>query len=209
MRILLVDDHAVFREGFTYVLARLGPDIEIIEAGDIPGALAYTATHQVDLVILDLYLPGYRGLDALHAFRQQFPELRIVLLSGIDDATLVREGLKAGALGFIHKSACGEEVIAAVNSVLTGGSCLVEAALTDGDIGAAPVEQLTQRQREILAHIGNAMSYKQIARCLGISDTTVRNHVMQIFERLGVHSRTEAALLAHRYGLVTSNTNKP
>lgn len=201
MKILIVDDHAVFREGFAWILARVGPDAEIVEAGDVPEALACTAAKDVDLVILDLQLPGYRGLDALHKFRKEFPDVRIVLLSGTDDGMLIREGLAAGAEGFIHKSASGETVLEAVRDVLDGGTCLIaETTLTEGS-GQTGIARLTQRQREILPLICDGMSYKEIARRLNISDATVRNHVVCIFERLDVRSRTEAAMLAYRYGL--------
>lgn len=206
MKVLIVDDHAVFREGFAWILARLGPDTEIVEASNVPEALTSTAANRIDLVILDLYLPGYRGLDALRLFRNEFPGVRIVLLSGTDDSALIREGLAAGAQGFIHKSARGEAVLEAVSKVLAGGTCLVAATPLPKSDDQAGIAQLTQRQREILTLICDGMSYKEIARRIEISDATVRNHVMNIFERLAVHSRTEAALLAHRHGLITMGT---
>ena len=204
MKILIVDDHAMFREGFAWILGRLGPDTEIVEASNIAEALACAAANRVDLAILDLYLPGYRGLEALRVVRNEFPDLRIVLLSGTDDSALIHAGLAAGAQGFIHKSARGEAVLEAVRGVLAGGTCLVASTPLPEYSDQVGVAQLTQRQREILKLICEGISYKEIARRLEISDATVRNHVMKIFERLGVHSRTEAALLAQRHGLIAA-----
>lgn len=201
MKILIVDDHALFREGIAWILKRLGDGTEIVEAGSVAEGLAYAATDQdIDLVFLDLYLPGFRGLDALKLFRKEYPAVRIILLSGTDDAGLIREGLDAGARGFIHKSATAEVLLAAVRDVLRGGSCHVAAPLPQADDDPA-LPQLTQRQREILAFMCDGMPYKEIARRLNISNATVRNHVSRIFETLGVHSRTEAAMLAYRRGI--------
>lgn len=201
LKILIVDDHALFREGIAWILKRVGDGTQVIEAGSVAEGLACAATEKdIDLVFLDLYLPGFRGLDALKLFRKEYPAVRIVLLSGTDDAGLIREGLAVGAQGFIHKSATAEVLLAGVRDVLRGGSCHVAAPPPQADDDPA-LSQLTQRQREILTLMCDGMPYKEIARRLDISNATVRNHVSRIFETLDVHSRTEAAMLAYRNGL--------
>lgn len=200
-KILIVDDHALFREGLRWIFERLGAATSVVEAGSVEEGLAQAAAAgDIDLVCLDLYLPGCRGLDALQRFRRGFPGLPIVLLSGTDDAALVREGLASGARGFIHKSVTADALLDGVRQVLRGHGCHVLAA--DSDAAAShEVGQLTERQREILACVCEGLTYKEIARRLGISNATVRNHVCRIFHTLGVHSRTEAALLAYRHGV--------
>lgn len=203
MKLLIVDDHALFREGIRWILERLGPETEVIEAGSVEQGLACAAADaDVDLVFLDIYLPGYRGLDSLKLFRRKFPALPIVLLSGTDDAALVREGLAAGAQGFIHKSVTAKALLDAVRALLGGDICHIP-AVHEAHPAAAPagIAHLTQRQREILTYICDGMPYKEIARRLDISNSTVRNHVYRIFETLDVHSRTEAAMLAYRHGV--------
>lgn len=207
LRILIVDDHALFREGLKLLLAGLGPGADILEAGSAAAGLIHAARHQeIDLVLLDINLPGYRGLDSLRLFRAKFPTSAIVLLSGVDAPALIREALASGAQGFIHKSVTADEMLAAISTVLGGDSCY--AVSTDAPINAAmasagaPSPQLTPRQKQVLLRLCEGMSNKEIGRELAMSDNTVRVHVSGIFRILGVRSRTEAAMLAHRNGLV-------
>jgi len=205
LRILIVDDHALFRAGLKLLLAGLGPQVEIFEAGSAEAGLRYAVSQgEMDLVLLDVNLPGYRGLDSLRMFRGEFPASAIVLLSGVDAPALIRDALQNGARGFIHKSATAEEMLAAIGKVLDGDSC--HAVATDAPLGAcgggAPVPQLTPRQKDVLLRLCEGLSNKEIGRELEMSDNTVRVHVSGIFRILGVRSRTEAAMLAHRNGLV-------
>lgn len=202
MKILIIDDHPLFREGVRAIMERLGPDTEIVEAAGVEAGLAYAAgSDAIDLILLDLYLPGFGGIDALKLFRKGFPASRILMLSGTEVPTLIRECLANGAQGFIHKSVLADDMLAAVDEVMSGGSCCLISASFAED-GAEAARQLTPRQREVLSCISKGMSNKEIARELNISDNTVNIHVVNIFAILGVHSRTEAALFAKKYGLV-------
>jgi len=198
MRILVIDDHALFREGVRWMLERLGAGTEVLEAGSVEDGLVCLREHApINLLLLDLYLPGYRELEALSLFRQELPDGCIVLLSGSDDPALIRAGLANGAQGFIHKSVSADELRDAVAKIMRLDGCTAAPKLP-----VAAVPQLTARQRQILALVCKGKSYKEIARQLVISDSTVRNHVVRIFALLDVHSRTEAAMVAYRHGLV-------
>ena len=207
LKILIVDDHALFREGLKLLLTRLEQAADILEAGSAEAGLVYADRHaEVDLVLLDINLPGSHGLDSLRLFSSNFPGSAIVLLSGVDAPTLIRDGLASGARGFIHKSVTADEMLAAVSSVLAGEHCCA----VSGDLLALPTAtdangsalQLTPRQKEVLQRLCEGLSNKEIGRELDMSDNTVRVHVSGIFRILGVRSRTEAAMLAHRNGLV-------
>ena len=198
MKILIVDDHALFRDGLAWILGRLGPETEIIAAGGVTEGLALAAALNIDLVLLDICLPGYRDLDALYLFRKRLPTMRIVLLSGSNDGALIRAGLAAGALAFIHKSASADTLLDTVRNLPQSSIPATAAQDRNRDTG---ISQLTLRQREILSFVCGGKRYKEIARRLDISTATVRNHISRIFALLGVHSRTEAAMLASRQGL--------
>jgi len=206
LNILIVDDHALFREGIKFLLARSAFVTKIVEAGSAEAGLAHAVVHdEIDLLLLDVNLPGYRGLDSLRLFRDKFPTSAIVLLSGVDDPVLIRDALANGASGFIHKSVTGDEMLAAIGKVFAGEPCC---AVPDGFVaapfqvpGALPA-QLTPRQKEVLARLCEGLSNKEIGRDLNMSDNTVRVHVSGIFRILGARSRTEAAMLARRSGLV-------
>lgn len=204
LKILIVDDHTLFREGLKLLLTRLGPQVRIFEAGSAADGLAHADRHkEFDLILLDINLPGYHGLDSLRLFRGTFPTSAIVLLSGVDASSLIRDSLASGARGFIHKSVTADEMLAAITEILAGGNCYAVSpdSLTIPAVGAA-AQQLTPRQKEVLLRLCEGMSNKQIGRELDMSDNTVRVHVSGIFRILGVRSRTEAAMLAHRNGMV-------
>ena len=201
LNILIVDDHALFREGLRLLLTRLAPAVSVVEAGTVEAALT-RAKDDIDLVLLDVNLPGCRGLDSLHAVRTHYPNSAVVLLSGVDAPGLIRDGFASGARGFIHKSVTADAMLAAVSDVLAGGTCRVTAsdfpAIPAGTDASAP---LTPRQRDVLERLCQGMSNKEIGRSLGMSENTVRVHIAGIFRMLGARSRTEAALLARRHGL--------
>lgn len=209
MKILVVDDHSLFREGLHLLLARLGSEIEIFDAGSADAGLAFASQcGDIDLILLDVNLPGLRGLDSLRLFRQSFPDSRIVLLSGVDASPLIREALAKGAQGFIHKSVTADEMLTAIRSVLDGGSCC---AMSQNSLGTTAMDPLTSmprptsltpRQMEVLAMLCDGMSNKEIGRELSMSGNTVRVHLVGIFRALGARSRTEAAMIARRCGLI-------
>lgn len=183
-------------------MERLGPGTEIVEAAGVEAGLVHAASSgTIDLILLDLYLPGFGGIEAFKLFRSAFPASRILMLSGTEAPALIRECLANGAQGFIHKSVMADAMLAAVDEVMSGGSCCLIPAVFAAE-GPEAALQLTARQRDVLSYISKGMSNKEIARELNISDNTVNIHLVNIFAILGVRSRTEAALFARKYGFV-------
>lgn len=200
MNILLVDDHALFREGFKLLLGRLWTDApRVVEAGSAEAGLAAAEEQDFDLVFLDFGLPGLDGLDGLRAFRKRCPETCLVVLSAVDGAEVVRQALLYGAQGYIPKATSPEAMQEALRQILDGK---VYAPPSAGPAGGERLDQaLTARQVEVLAELCAGRSNREIAEQLGMSENTVRVHVSALFRQLGVRSRTEAVLLAKRKGL--------
>lgn len=210
MRILIVDDHALFRQGLRFLLRDLDAALEITEAGDCAQAMALGA-QPFDVVLLDLHMPGVAGLAALEAMRQAFEASRIVVLSGEEDPRQIRRAIDAGAVGFIPKSATPEVLLGALRLVLADGIYLPTVALrgVDEPLAAASSamtgdrlrESLSERQVDVLQKAVQGKANKVIARELGISEGTVKAHLSAAFRALGVHNRTEAVYAAARSGL--------
>ena len=210
MRILIIDDHALFRQGLRFLLRDLDADLEIAEAADCAQATAL-AGESFNMVLLDLHMPGIAGLDALDAIRQAFESSRIVVLSGEEDPRQVRRAIDAGAAGFIPKSSTPEVLLSALRLVLADGVYLPAVALKGlGDGEAADPgtmsedrlgETLSGRQVDVLRKAVQGKANKVIARELGISEGTVKAHLSAAFRALGVHNRTEAVYAAARSGL--------
>jgi DNA-binding NarL/FixJ family response regulator len=206
MDILIVDDHALFREGLKSLLARLDDQVTSHEAGSIEAGLALSQQHHdFDLVLLDLNLPGLNGLDGLKLFRQRFPASPLVILSGVDDEATVKAALSQGAQGFIAKSTSADTLLADLRRVLAGEPCRPRlrpvADFGSTETLAASALHMTPRQIDVLTHLCRGRSNKAIARDLGMSDNTVRTHLAVIFKELGARSRTEVAFLARQKGL--------
>lgn len=212
MDVLVVDDHTLFREGLKFLLRELDASLGIDEAGDCAAALERVAARRHDLVLLDLNLPGLRGMDALAALRAAVPEVPTVVLSGEDDPQLVRSAIKAGAMGFIPKSSTREVLIQALRLVFAGGVYLPPAAL-DTHTAALPAPAhaldvadpaplgLTPRQMEVLRCVIQGKPNKSIARELDISEGTVKAHLSAVMQSLGARNRTEAVYAAAKMGL--------
>jgi DNA-binding NarL/FixJ family response regulator len=208
VRILIIDDHALFRQGLRFLLRDLDADLEIMEAADCAQACTL-AGESFNVVLLDLHMPGVAGLDALDAVRQAFESSRIVVLSGEEDPRQVRRAIDAGAAGFIPKSSTPEVLVSALRLVLADGIYLPavalkglgggepDAALSSDRLGDA----LSERQVEVLRKAVQGKANKVIARELGISEGTVKAHLSAAFRALGVHNRTEAVYAAARSGL--------
>jgi DNA-binding NarL/FixJ family response regulator len=210
MNILVVDDHPLYRSGVAYTLQNSGQDIQVIECAVVDAALArLDAGLQADLMILDLQMPGYSGLDSLNAVRARRPEVPVLILSANDDPATVRECIDRGAFGFVPKSAPSEQFNAALELVLAGGVYLPPTSLSVGqpaskaqqDAWARLGARLTDRQRQVLIGIVQGKPNKVIARDLGLSDTTVKSHVAHILDALVVSNRTEAVYALARAGL--------
>lgn len=210
MRILIVDDHALFRQGLKFLLRDLDADLEIAEAAGCEQAMQLAA-QPFSIVLLDLHMPGIAGLEALDAIRHAFESSRIVVLSGEEDPRQVRRAIDAGAAGFIPKSSSPEVLLGALRLVLAGGVYLPAVALKgvgEPELAAAgPMttdrlnEALSERQMEVLRQAVQGKANKVIARELKISEGTVKAHLSAAFRALGVHNRTEAVYAAAQSGL--------
>ncbi|MBL8351932.1 MAG: response regulator transcription factor [Burkholderiaceae bacterium] len=198
MRILIVDDHPVYRDGLAAVIAQAFAGAQVDQAADAASAFE-TLAHRsdFDLVLLDLAMPGLDGRAALPWLRRRHPALPVVVISASDDTGVAAECIACGASGFIPKSARRDTIVAALRAVIDGGAVLAPAAHR-----ALAPPGLTQREAEVLRHLGAGESNKAIARGLGISEATVRVHLGAVYRELGVASRTQALLEARRRGLL-------
>ena len=207
MKVLLIDDHALFREGLRFLLRELAPVLELDEAGDCGRALELARSRAYDLVLLDLNLPGLKGMDALRALRQAVPGVPMVVVTGEDSPQAVRAAIDAGAMGFIPKSSTRDVLIQALRLVFAGGVYLPPAVL-DAPVSAAPpaetkerMLQLTLRQMDVLRCVIRGLPNKSIARELDISEGTVKAHLSSVMQALGARNRTEAVYAAANLGM--------
>ncbi|MDB5432287.1 MAG: two component transcriptional regulator, LuxR family [Caulobacter sp.] len=207
MKLLIVDDHSIIREGLSAVLSRAMPGAEVLHAHDGPSGLAaLEANADLDAVFLDLNMPGGGGMAAITAFGTRRPGLPIVILSSSEDPADVRRALSLGALGYVPKSASPNTLVSALSLVLSGAvyvpPLMLDAALPHG--GGARTEALTGRQIEVLGALANGLSNKEIAIKLDLAEKTVKAHVGAIFRALNVVNRTQAANAARAAELIPS-----
>jgi DNA-binding NarL/FixJ family response regulator len=210
MDILVVDDHPLYRSGVVYTLQNTGMDVRVTECAALDAAFQrLDAGLHVDLMILDLQMPGYTGLDSVRTVRARCPEVPVLVLSGNEDPAVVRECIDLGAFGFVPKSAPSDQFTAALSLVLAGGVYLPPTSLSVGSPASRAQQDawkrlgahLTERQRQVLLGIVQGKPNKVIARDLGLSDTTVKSHVAHILDALVVSNRTEAVYALARAGL--------
>jgi len=219
LQILLIDDHELFRAGFKLLLAELDDAPAFAEAPDCATALALSQGRRFDLVLLDLNLPGHSGLEALRLIRETFEDATVVVLSGENEATMIRQIIDAGAAGFIPKNSTPRVMMAALRLVLAGGTYLPPHVLSSaaspemalartvnskaypGAVSPGPLSQLSERQMDCLRRAMQGKPNKVIARELDISEATVKVHLAVAFRVLGVKNRTEAVFTAARAGL--------
>lgn len=208
MKILLADDHPLFREGVKPVLLKLDRKVTLIEAEDYPSAFA--AMHralEVDLALLDLYMPGMSGLEGVARFRAAFPDIPVVVLSASEQVEDIQKLLAAGALGYITKSSPSEVILNALKLVLDGGIYvppnLLEHAVSEPPslTRNSPHTALTARQVEVLRELAKGLSNRQIGDILQVTEGTIKLHVAAIFRLLKVNNRTEAVLVTQKMGL--------
>jgi DNA-binding NarL/FixJ family response regulator len=214
IRILLVDDQRLMREGLR-ILLELEPDLKVIgEAGDGQAALRAYADLQPDVVLMDVRMPGMDGVEATWRLRERWPAARIVILTTFDDDEYVFEGLRAGALGYLLKDVSGQDLAQAVRTVAAGGA-LIQPSVARKVIAefarvAPPArvadaglpEPLSDREQEILALLAQGLSNREIADRLNLAQGTVKNYVTIILQKLGTRDRTQAALRARELGLL-------
>jgi DNA-binding NarL/FixJ family response regulator len=214
MKTLLVDTHALYREGLALLITQSFPELELLQAGDIAEALAQLERHpDLDLLLLDLDLPDAEGTRGLLEIRDRAPEVAIVVLSGDTPPGAALDAIEAGAAGFIPKTSPAGVMREALRRVLDGGVYLPppllapRAAAGDNEAEAAPATAdaltgLTPRQRDVLRLLIEGKTNKLICRELELAESTVKTHLASIFRRLGATSRTQAVVAAARMGLL-------
>ena len=214
VRVLVVDDHTLFRRGLTALLSGF-PEIEVAgDAADAGEALRRAQELAPDLVLLDNHLPGVRGVDLLPALREALPTARVLMLTVSEDEQDLAAALRGGAHGYLLKTIEGDALVAAILRAMRGESVVAPemtgklvAAYRDAASGpaAAPpskLAHLSPREQQILRGIARGASNKEIGRELGIAETTVKIHVQHVLRKLDVASRVQAAVIAAEQGLV-------
>lgn len=213
MHILLVDDHKLFREGMRYVLEDgLANDdasndtLKLYEANDSNGAIeCIRANPQIDLVLLDLKIPGNEGMSTLKSIVTHFPLIPVVILSASQSRADIKAALDSGAMGFIPKDSSSSAVINAIRLVLSGNIYLPPVFVQDVAVnseGLSANSALTDRQIDVISLMARGMSNKEIASDLDLAEATVKMHITNIMRTLEVSNRTQAVLKAERLGLV-------
>lgn len=216
MRILLVDDHTLFREALLHVLEQFDSTAVVIEAATAREAIRMAAHyHDLDLILLDLALPGLNGLSALPELHELRPTTPLVILSASEDSIDVRQALEGGALGYIPKSSSSHEMITALRLVLAGevyvppvmlaaleGLEAVSVQVTAASVEEGGVDGLTPRQLEVLRLMAQGLSNKGICKRLNVAEGTVKLHVTAIMRALNTCNRTQTVIEATRRGWI-------
>ena len=214
IRVLLVDDQRLIREGLRTLL-ELEPDLVVVgDAGDGQAALEAYETLQPEVVLMDIRMPGMDGVEATRRLQDRWPESRVIILTTFDDDAYIFEGLRAGALGYLLKDVSGHELAEAIRTVVGGGALIdpsvarrVVAEFARLAPAARPAEDslpepLSEREREILQLLAHGLTNREIADRLSLAEGTVKNYVTNILQKIGARDRTQAALRARELGLL-------
>lgn len=206
IKILLVDDHAVVRSGLSKFLM-VNKDLKLVgEAADGAEAVQMVSLHKPDVVLMDLMMPGVDGITATREIHQRYPDVKILVLTSFADQNMVQGALQAGAIGYLQKNVTAKELGIAIRSAFEGKMTLsAEATQVLAHSVAQPQipgEQLTERERDVLKSMVAGMNNREIAEALVVSLGTVKFHVSNIFQKLGVDSRVEAVKIAIEQKLV-------
>ncbi|MDP9245947.1 MAG: response regulator transcription factor [Chloroflexota bacterium] len=213
IRVLLVDDHELVRQGIAAMLAK-ADDLTIVgEARTGREAVEYARRELPDVILMDVRMPDMDGLEATKKIKEERPRTAVVMLTMHENPAYLREAVRAGAAGYLLKDVSREELIDAIRQVATGGA-FIESQMLKGMLSEmkpqgpvpAAARNLTKREREILSLVAEGMSNREIAERLVLSPETVKSHVAAILEKLGVSDRTQAAIYAVRNGLVEGMT---
>ncbi len=209
MKLLVVDDHAILREGLRHLLESLAPDVQVLEAADCASGLA-VLDYQPDigLVLLDLNMPGSAGLSALNQFRDQHPLVPVVVLASDADSRLVRTAIDTGAMGFIPKALGSRELLDALATVMRGAVYLPKGLLSEPPRDAVRAGRevlaslgLSPRRQDVLCLLVRGLPVREIAHRLGVSETTIKTHMSSIYRVLGVAGRSETVYRMASMGL--------
>lgn len=216
IRLLVVDDHTLFRRGLIALLSQHGEVSVIGEAADAGEAQRRAAELQPDLILLDNHLPGVRGVDALPGLREVAPSSRVLMLTVSEDENDLTDALRGGAQGYVLKTIDGDALVQAIKRCMRGESVVspeltgklvtalrnADAAISAPAVAPDPLATLSPRERDTLRYIARGASNKEIARALDIAETTVKIHVQHILRKLDLTSRVQAAVYASERGVV-------
>ncbi|MER7247446.1 response regulator transcription factor [Kribbella sp. NPDC000426] len=201
IRVLIADDHAIVRTGLSQLLGT-AEDIELVgAAGDGAEAATMAAELRPDVVLMDLSMPGTDGISATERIVAASPDVHVLVLTSFSDQTRILDALQAGAEGYLLKHSEPEVILAGIREIVSGGSPLDPKAarvLLTNRRSPGPETKLTDREQEVLDMVGAGLPNKTIARRLGISERTVKAHLTNVYQRLGVTDRTQAALWSQR-----------
>lgn len=214
IRLLIADDHSLLRQGVRQLLTDEFPEFEFAEADTLDSVLRQLADEPVDLLLMDLGMPGMAGAESLRALRETHPGARIIVVTGQEERSVILDCLAAGVHGYVLKSSAVEEIIRAVRMVLAGDIYVASALATIGTQRAISVmrsapqpavsmdtTRFTARQVQVLQLLAQGRSTKDIARILELGPGTVKIHLAAIYRRLNAHNRTEAVVLASKLNL--------
>jgi two-component system, NarL family, response regulator LiaR len=206
IRVMIVDDHTMVRRGLATFL-KVFDDLELVsEAANGAAALQLCARIQPDVVLMDMVMPVMDGATATEAIRQQFPTVQVLALTSFSEDDLIQRALQAGAIGYLFKDVSAEDLAQAIRAAHAGQSTLSPAALQvllrTANQPSVPGDDLTAREREVLALMAEGLNNTEIAERLIVSPSTIKSHVSNILSKLAVTSRTEAVALAIRQRLV-------
>lgn len=211
MNILIADDHQLIREGLRYSLERHFDDLKIFEAKDGSEVIDVVASHQrsMNLVLLDLYMPGVQGFSLLSTLCDSYPEIPVLLVSATNDPDLMHKALDCGASGFLTKNTDNDIIIQAIRLVLAGGVYLPPSIINrSGDEGKASDttarirKQITRRQWQVLVQLRSGKSNRDISASLHLSESTIKGHIAAIFKLLGATNRIQAVIEAQKLGIL-------
>lgn len=212
IRILIADDHPVFRDGIRNLLDHK-ETLEVVgEASDGEEAVQKAVELRPNVIVMDISMPKVNGIEAARQIKSALPATAILMLTAYNDESYILAALQAGVAGFLPKEAYSNEILAAVKTVSVGGLVLDQAlghkvlarlASTDASDQGAPLNELHKRELEVLQLVAKGFSNKEIAQSLFVSERTVQTHLMNIFRKLDVSSRTEAALHAVKQGWIS------
>ncbi|QCZ92428.1 response regulator transcription factor [Salinimonas iocasae] len=206
--LLIADDHPLYRDALKGALSLNLPDLRVLEAGDLNHTVSLLQNEDIDLLLLDLHMPGSNDLFGLLHIRKLFPGLPVAVVSGTEDAAIISKIVGVGALGFIPKTASSADIAEAVQVILDGDIWVPESVtdhLEEVDESfselADKVSSLTPSQYKVLCYMRDGLLNKQIGYNLDIAEATVKAHVTAIFKKLGINNRTQAVLIASQLEL--------
>ncbi len=208
LKILIADDHPLFRGALRQALSGVAGELQVIEAGDFNEAKSIAVgTEELDLILLDLRMPGASGLSGLVSLRGIGPNVPIIVVTASDDGETIRRSLELGASGFISKSASLDEIRDGVEKVLAGELCVPEQIELGSEVDPEisdlinKLKALTPQQTRVLSMLAEGLLNKQIAYELSVSEATIKAHVSAVLQKLGVDSRTQAVIQLSKIGL--------